>query len=97
MAKHFAQTFKEAHMMAKIGQRVITAADPESEEIWGEEAVRTAGWYSTLQACTPRYFNGEGELLNNTNKIKEEMLRWLEWVPGVPVQSISEQVGGLRS
>jgi hypothetical protein len=33
MAKHFAQTFKKAHVMAKIGQRVITEVDPKSEEI----------------------------------------------------------------
>jgi cation diffusion facilitator CzcD-associated flavoprotein CzcO len=63
MATNLAQTVKKAHVLAKHGERVIIQADPDGEEKWGNQAATTAAWYAAVQACTPSYFNGEGEHL----------------------------------
>ncbi|KAH6870242.1 hypothetical protein BKA58DRAFT_173338 [Alternaria rosae] len=98
MAKYFAQTVKKAHVKAKDGQRLIIEADPESENMWGEEAKKTAAWYAALQSCTPSYFNGEGAALTKANSMTQEaMLRMARfgWAAG-PVD-YDEKLGALAS
>lgn len=76
IAKHTAQIIRQAHELAKDGQRVIVEADPESEEMWGNESAKYAAWYSALKACTPSYFTAEGQNLTSTEAPSmEKMIR----------------------
>lgn len=75
IAKHTAQVIRKAHVLAKDGERVIVQANPEVEEMWGDEAAKSAAWYTALKNCTPSYFNFEGESLTQPVPSQEEMLK----------------------
>lgn len=78
-------TFMIAEAKRRVGaeQRAILEVTREAEEAHTAEIVKRAPFYSALAGCTPGYFNGHGEAVNNTDpKEKAKRAKGASWSEG---------------
>lgn len=67
---HTAYIIKEALRRAKDPSKATVEATREAEEAWSMEIQMRSGWMAPMSVCGPNYFNDEGAVLSEEEKMK---------------------------